>query len=207
MKVEVKNWSNKVVGEVELPDQVFAREVNGHLVWEVVRAYLASRRRGTHKAKERSEVAGTRTKPWKQKHTGRARAGSRQSPLWRSGGTVHGPRPRSYAMKINKKARRAALAGVLSQRAAEGRLVVLDSMQLDAPKTKDFMQRLETLGLGDQKVLLVDGLDNVNLHLASRNRPGVKLLDAQSVNAYEVLNHRWVVASEPAVRALAEVLS
>jgi large subunit ribosomal protein L4 len=207
MKVEVKNWSNKVVGEVELPDQVFAREVNGHLVWEVVRAYLASRRRGTHKAKERSEVAGTRTKPWKQKHTGRARAGSRQSPLWRSGGTVHGPRPRSYAMKINKKARRAALAGVLSQRAAEGRLVVLDSMQLDAPKTKDFMQRLETLGLGDQKVLLVDGLDNLNLHLASRNRPGVKLLDAQSVNAYEVLNHRWVVASEPAVRALAEVLS
>jgi len=207
MKVEVKNWSNKVVGEVELPDQVFAREVNGHLVWEVVRAYLASRRRGTHKAKERSEVAGTRTKPWKQKHTGRARAGSRQSPLWRSGGTVHGPRPRSYAMKINKKARRAALAGVLSQRAAEGRLVVLDSMELEAPKTKDFMQRLQTLGLGDEKVLLVDGLDNVNLHLASRNRPGVKLLDAQSVNAYEVLNHRWVVASEPAVRSLAEVLS
>jgi large subunit ribosomal protein L4 len=207
MKVEVKNWSNEVVGEVELPDQVFAREVNGHLVWEVVRAYLASRRRGTHKAKERSEVAGTRTKPWKQKHTGRARAGSRQSPLWRSGGTVHGPRPRSYAMKINKKARRAALAGVLSQRAAEGHLVVLDSMQLDAPKTKDFMQRLQALGLGDEKVLLVDGLDNVNLHLASRNRPGVKLLDAQSLNAYEVLNHRWVVASEPAVRSLAEVLS
>jgi len=207
MKVEVKNWSNEVVGEVELPDQVFAREVKKHLVWEVVRAYLASRRRGTHKTKERSEVAGTRTKPWKQKHTGRARAGSRQSPLWRSGGTVHGPRPRSYAMKINKKARRAALAGVLSQRAAEGRLVVLDSMELEAPKTKDFMQRLQTLGLGDEKVLLVDGLDNVNLHLASRNRPGVKLLDAQSVNAYEVLNHRWVVASEPAVRSLAEVLS
>jgi large subunit ribosomal protein L4 len=110
-------------------------------------------------------------------------------------------------MKVNKKARRAALAGVLSQRAAEGRLMVLDSMQLDAPKTKDFVQRLETLGLGDEKVLLVDGLENINLHLASRNRPGVKMLDAQSVNAYEVLNHRWVVASEPAVRSLAEVLS
>ncbi len=207
MKVEVKNWSNEVVGEVELPDQVFAREVNRHLVWEVVRAYLASRRRGTHKTKERSEVTGTRTKPWKQKHTGRARAGSRQSPLWRSGGAVHGPRPRSYAMKVNKKARRAALAGVLSQRAAEGRLVVLDTMQLEAPKTKDFMHHLQALGLGDEKVLLVDGLENVNLHLASRNRPGVKMLDAQSVNAYEVLNHRWVVASEPAVRSLAEVLS
>ena len=207
MKVEVKNWSNEVVGEVELPDQVFARQVNGHLVWEVVRAYLASRRRGTHKAKERSEVVGTRSKPWKQKHTGRARAGSRQSPLWRSGGTVHGPRPRSYAMKVNKKARRVALAGVLSQRAAEGRLVVLDSMQLEAPKTKDFMQRLENLGLGEEKVLLLDGLENVNLHLASRNRPGVKMLDAQSVNAYEVLNHRWVVASEPAVRSLVEVLA
>lgn len=207
MKVEVKNWSNEVVGEVELPDQVFAREVKQHLVWEVVRAYLASRRRGTHKAKERSEVAGTRTKPWKQKHTGRARAGSRQSPLWRSGGTVHGPRPRSHAKKVNKKARRAALAGVLSQRAAEGRLLVLDTMQLEAPKTKDFVQRLETLGLADEKVLLVDGLENVNLHLASRNRPGVKMLDAQSINAYEVLNHRWVVASEPAVRSLVEVLA
>jgi large subunit ribosomal protein L4 len=207
MKVEVKNWSNEVVGEVELPDQVFARQVNGHLVWEVVRAYLASRRRGTHKAKERSEVAGTRTKPWKQKHTGRARAGSRQSPLWRSGGTVHGPRPRSHAKKVNKKARRAALAGVLSQRAAEGRLLVLDTMQLEAPKTKDFVQRLEKLGLADEKVLLVDGLENVNLHLASRNRPGVKMLDAQSINAYEVLNHRWVVASEPAVRSLVEVLA
>lgn len=207
MKVEVKNWSNDVVGEVELPDAVFAREVREHLVWEVVRAYLASRRRGTHKTKERSEVTGTRTKPWKQKHTGRARAGSRQSPLWRSGGTAHGPRPRSYAIKVNKKARRAALAGVLSQRLAEGRLVVLDSLQLDVPKTKDFAKHLEALGLAAEKVLLVDRLDNVNLHLASRNRPGVKMLDARSVNAYEVLNHRWVVASEPAVRSLAEVLA
>jgi len=207
MKIDVKNWDNKVVGSVELPDHVFAHEVNGHLVWEVVRAYLASRRRGTHHAKDRSEVTGSRTKPWKQKHTGRARAGARQSPLWRSGGTVHGPRPRSYAQKVNKKARRAALRGVLSQRLAEGRLVVLESMQIDAPKTKDFMQRLGSLGMAGEKVLLVDGLENVNLHLASRNRPELTMLDAGSLNAYEVLNHRWIVASEPAVRSLAEVLS
>lgn len=207
MKIDVKNWENEVVGSVELPDHVFAHEVNSHLVWEVVRAYLASRRRGTHHAKDRSEVTGTRSKPWKQKHTGRARAGSRQSPLWRTGGTVHGPKPRSYAQKVNKKARRAALRGVLSQRLAEGRLVVLENLDLSEPKTKDFMKHLDTLGVGGEKVLLVDGLENLNLHLASRNRPELKMLDATSLNAYEVLNHRWIVASEPAVRSLAEVLS
>jgi large subunit ribosomal protein L4 len=207
MKVEVKNWNNEVVGSVDLPDAVFARRVNQHLVWEVVRAYLASRRRGTHKTKERSDVAGTRSKPWKQKHTGRARAGTRQSPLWRSGGTVHGPRPRSYAQKVNKKARKAALSGVLSQRLAEGRLLVLSSLELEGPKTKDFMARLDGLGVQGERVLLVDGLENLNLHLASRNRPEIKMLDAGSLNAYEVLKHRWIVASEPAVRSLAEVLS
>jgi large subunit ribosomal protein L4 len=207
MKIEVKNWDNEVVSEIDLPEEIFAREVNQHLVWEVVRAYLASRRRGTHKTKEKSEVAGTRTKPWKQKHTGRARAGSRQSPLWRKGGTVFGPRPRSYAMKVNKKAKRAALRGVLSQRMAEGRILVLSSLELDEPKTKDFIAKLGNLDLAGEKVLLVDGLDNVNLHLASRNRPEVKLMDSTALNAYEVLNHRWIVASEPALRSLVEVLS
>ncbi len=207
MNIEVRNWDNKVTGKIDLPDAIFARKVNQHLVWEVVRAYLASRRRGTHKTKERSEVAGTRSKPWRQKHTGRARAGSRQSPLWRSGGTVHGPRPRSYAQKVNKKARRAALSGVLSQRVAEGRLLVLNTLELDAPKTKDFLARLDALGVKGDKVLLVDGLENLNLHLASRNRPELKMLDAGSLNAYEVLNHRWIVTSEPALRALTEVLS
>jgi large subunit ribosomal protein L4 len=207
MKIDVKNWDNKVVGSMDLPDEVYAREVKEHLVWEVVRAYLASRRRGTHSAKDRSQVVGTRSKPWKQKHTGRARAGSRQSPLWRSGGTVHGPKPRSYAVKVNKKTRRAALSGVLSQRIAEGRLVVLDSLELDQPKTKEFVKRLDQLGIAGEKVLLVDGLENLNLHLASRNRPGVTMLDATSLNAYEVLNHRWIVASEPAVKSLTEVLS
>jgi large subunit ribosomal protein L4 len=207
MKVEVKNWSNEVVGTIDLPDAVFAREVNQHLVWEVVRAYLASRRRGTHKTKERSEVTGSRSKPWKQKHTGRARAGSKQSPLWRSGGTAHGPRPRSYVQKVNKKARKAALSGVLSQRLAEGRLLVLSSLELEAPRTKDFVARLDGLGVKGDKVLLLEGLENLNLHLASRNRPDVKMIDAGSLNAYEVLNHRWIVATEPALRTLAEVLS
>lgn len=207
MKIEIKNWDNEVVGQLDLPDAVFAREVNRHLVWEVVRAHLAARRRGTHKTKERSDVRGTRSKPWRQKHTGRARAGSRQSPLWRGGGTVHGPRSRSHAVKVNRKVRRAALSGVLSQRLAEGRLVVLDSLELDAPKTKEFVQRLETIGLAGEKVLLVDGTDNVNLHLASRNRQEMTMLDAAALNAYEVLNHRWVLVSAPAVQRIAEVLS
>jgi len=207
MKVDVKNWDNEVVGQVELPDEVFARKVSEHLVWEVVTSYLASRRRGTHKTKERGEVSGSGVKPWKQKHTGRARAGDRRSPLWRSGGTVHGPRPRSYTMKVNKKARRSALAGVLSQRAEEGRLIVLESLSLPEPKTKDFVERVSGLGLSGDKVLFVDGLENLNLYLASRNRPETLTLDARSLNAYEVLNHRWLVTTEDSLKALVEVLS
>ena len=207
MKIEVKNWDNEVVSEIEVPDSVFAHEVTEHLVWEVVRAQLAARRRGTHKTKERGEVAGTGAKPWKQKHTGRARAGARQSPLWRSGGVVFGPRPRSYAQKVNKKARRAALRGVLSQRMNQGRIVVLNTMELDSPKTKDFVERLGKLGMNGQKVLLVDGIENINLHLASRNRQEVKMLDSRNLSVYEVLYHQWIVASEPAMRSLVEVLS
>lgn len=207
MKLDVKNWDNEVVGSIELPDEVFAREVREHLVWEVVRSYLASRRRGTAKTKTRGEVKGSGIKPWKQKHTGRARAGDRRSPLWRHGGVVHGPQPRAYTLKVNKKARRAALAGVLSQRTAEGRLVVLDSLELPEPRTKAFVERMDKLGLAGEKVLLVDGVENLNLYLASRNRPEVDALDARSLNAYEVLNHRWIVASRESVEKLAEVLS
>lgn len=110
-------------------------------------------------------------------------------------------------MKVNKKARRAALRGVLSQRLAQGRIVVLDSMELDGPKTKEFLKRLGDLGVQGEKVLLVDGIENLNLHLASRNRPEIKMIDARSLNTYEVLNHQWIVASEPALRSLVEVLS
>ncbi len=206
MQVQVKNWKNEVVGEIELPDALFAQPVAEHLVWEVVRATLAARRRGTHKTKERGEVAGTGVKPWKQKHTGRARAGSRRTPLWRHGGTVFGPRPRSYAMKVNRKARRSALRGVLSQRLTEGRLVVLENMELEGPKTKEVVTNLSQLGLAGEKVLLLDEHENQKLLLAARNRPELTTLDARSVNAYEVLNHRWVLVSEPALRALTEVL-
>jgi large subunit ribosomal protein L4 len=110
-------------------------------------------------------------------------------------------------MKVNKKAKRAALSGVLSQRVAEGRLVVLASMELEEPKTREFVKKLAGLGLAGEKVLLVDGLENLNLHLASRNQPGVKMLDASSLNVYEVLNHGWIIASEPALRTLGEALS
>ncbi len=207
MKVDVKNWDNEVVGQVELPEAVFGRRVSEHLVWEVVRSYLASRRRGTHKTKNRGEVTGSGIKPWKQKHTGRARAGDRRSPLWRHGGTTHGPTPRSYTLKVNKKTRRAALAGVLSQRCAEGRIVVLESLSLPEPKTKAFLERMERLGLAGEKVLFVDGLENLNLYLASRNRPEYLALDARALNAYEVLNHRWLVTSPDGLKTLAEVLS
>lgn len=207
MKVDVHNWSREVVGEIELPDNIFQRQVSRHLVWEVVRAYRAGIRRGTAKVKGRSEVAGSTRKPWRQKGTGRARAGSFRSPLWRSGGTVHGPSPRSYGQKVNMKARRAALAGVLSERLEKGRLLVLGEMELEEPRTKVFVEQISALGLADEKVLLVDDRENVNLFLASRNRPNVKIIDARSLNAYEVLNHAWIVVSESAVRSLKEVFS
>jgi large subunit ribosomal protein L4 len=175
MKLDVRNWDNEVVGAVELPDGLFAREVSEHLVWEVVRAHLDGRRRGTHKVKGRGEVAGTGVKPWKQKHTGRARAGSRRSPLWRSGGNVHGPVPRSYAKKVNRKARRAALYGVLSQRAAE--VAWWCSTRSSSTSRGPGLRRPAGAAWHrGRDVLLVDGLENLNLHLASRNRPNVTML-------------------------------
>jgi large subunit ribosomal protein L4 len=207
MKLEVRNWDNEVVGEVELPQELFSYPARPHLVYEVVKAYQAGLRRGTHATKNRALVSGGGKKPFKQKGTGRARAGSTRSPLWRHGGTVFGPQPKSYALKVNVKAKKNAMRSVLSERVVDGRVRVLESLDLDSHRTKEFVARLAKLGIGDTKVLFVDSFDNLNLMLATRNRPELATADALHVNVYQVLDANQVVFSRRALQQLAEVLS
>ena len=207
MKLDVRNWDNKVVGEIELPQEVFAYPVRQHLVYEVVKAYLAGLRRGTHATKTRSMVSGGGKKPWKQKGTGRSRHGSIRSPLWRHGATTFGPQPRSYAAKVNIKAKKNALKSVLSERLAGEQLHVLESLEIDNHRTKEFLARLAKLGLAGEKVLLVDSFENLNLMLATRNRPELATADALHVHVYQVLEARQLVFSRRALAQLSEVLS
>ncbi len=206
MKIEVRNWQNEVVGEVDLPEEVFAYPRRPHLIWEVVKAHLAGLRRGTHATKTRSLVSGGGKKPWKQKGTGRSRHGSTRSPLWRHGATTFGPQPRDYAMKVNVKAKKGALKSALSDRLRQGQLVVLDSLEVDSHRTRELLARLSGLGLAGNKVLFVDSHDNLNLLLASRNRPELATADALHLNAYDVLNHGTVMFSRRALSQVVEVL-
>jgi large subunit ribosomal protein L4 len=207
MKIDVRNWDNEVVGDLELPEDMFAFPSRPHLVYEVIKAYLSGLRRGTHATKNRALVSGGGKKPWKQKGSGRARAGSSRSPLWRHGGVVFGPQPRSYAAKVNVKAKKNALKSVLSARAAAGHVHVLDSLDVDKPRTKDFLARVDKVGLGGHKVLFIDSYDNLNLMLATRNRPELATADALHLHVYQVLNREHVVFSRRALGQLVEVLS
>jgi large subunit ribosomal protein L4 len=207
MKLDVRNWDNEVVGSVELPQDVFSYPPRPHLVYEVVKAYLAGLRSGTHATKTRSLVSGGGRKPWKQKGTGRSRHGSIRSPLWRHGATTFGPQPRSYTPKVNVKAKKNALKSVLSERLAGGQIHVLESLDIDSPRTKEFVTRLAKLGLTGEKVLLVDSLENLNLLLATRNRRELDTADALHVHVYQVLGARQVVFSRRALTQLSEVLS
>jgi large subunit ribosomal protein L4 len=192
---------------VDLPADVFAYPVRPHLVYEVVKAYLAGLRRGTHATKNRALVSGGGKKPWKQKGTGRSRHGSIRSPLWRHGGTVFGPQPRSYAVKVNVKAKKNALKSVLSERLAEGRFSVIDSLELDTFKTKALLTQLSGLGVAGKKVLFVDSYENLNLMLATRNRPELAAADALHMHVYEALDAQQVVVSRRALAVLVEVLT
>jgi len=207
MKVDVRNWDNEVVGQLELPTEVFAQPPRQHLVYEVVTAYLAGLRQGTHSTKTRGLVSGGGKKPWRQKGTGRARVGSTRSPLWRHGGVVFGPQPRSYAKKVNVKAKKCALRSVLSERLASGKMLVLESLEIDTHRTKDFVLRLDKLDLGGNKVIFVDSYENLNLMLATRNRSELAVADALHLHVYDVMNHGQVVLSRRAALQLAEVLA
>jgi large subunit ribosomal protein L4 len=204
--IDIKNWDNKTVGSVELPDEIFAYPYKEHLVHEAVRNYLASLRQGTHKTKVRSEVSGSGKKPFRQKGTGRARQGGARPPIHRHGGTVFGPQPRDYSYKMNTKEKKAALKSALSRRVKEGKLVIVNDMAVDEAKTKSFALKMAGIGV-DGKALLIDTLENKNAVLASRNNPKLNFVDALHVNVYDVVNSRYIVLSQAALDRLTEALS
>lgn len=203
--IDIKNWDNKTVGSVELPEEIFAYPYKEHLVHEAVRNYLASLRQGTHKTKVRSEVSGAGKKPFRQKGTGRARQGGGRPPIHRHGGTVFGPQPRDYSYKMNTKEKKAALKSALSRRVKEGKLVVVSDMSVDEAKTKSFALKVAGIGI-DGKALLIDTLENTNAVLASRNNPKLNFVDALHVNVYDVVNSRYIVLSQAALDRLTEAL-
>ena len=206
MKVEVKNLNNEVVRQLDLPDEVFGYPYKEHLIHVVVEGYRAGLRSGTHKVKNRGEVSGTNKKPFKQKGTGRARAGEARSPLWRKGGTVHGPVPHRYDKRVTVQEKKSALKSALSRKLQDEGLVVVDNLTLEGPKTKALAAQLAGLGVVG-KALLVDDRDNHNLALAARNNPRLKAVDALGVNVYDVVDRGHLVLSEGALGRLVEVLS
>ena len=204
--VDVVDLKNQKVGEVELADEVFGAEVNEALLYEAVRQFQAGERAGTHKTKTRSEVAGSGKKLWKQKGTGRARMGSVRSPIWRHGGTVHGPQPRDYSYKLPRKMVLGALRSALSAKVRDGELKVVQAFNFADHKTKNAMGVLGKLEAG-RTVLVVDNGENRNLQLGVRNLAGVTLMPTRDVNAYHLLGHRRVLLSEAAARKLSEALA
>jgi large subunit ribosomal protein L4 len=196
--VEVLNWKREKVGSIDLPADVFEQPYRRHLVWTVVKAYLAGLRRGTHKTKTRSEVSGSGKKPFKQKGTGRARQGGGRPPIHRHGGTVFGPVPRSYAHSVSVNEKKHALRSVLSRKAKESRLLVLDRASLDSHRTKELVTHLAALGVSG-KTLVVENRDNENLARASRNLREIKHVDPLAMNCYDVLNHGYLLITRDAL--------
>ena len=203
--VEIKNLKNEVVGKLDLADEVFSVPVNEGLLNDAVKQYLASQRSGTHKTKTRKEVSGSGKKPWRQKGTGRARVGEIRNPLWRKGGTVFGPQPRSYEYHLPKKMFRAALRSALALKLKENQLNIIDVFSLADHKTKAFSEALSNLGFG-RKVLVIDHQENRNLWLATRNLAEVDLIPSLQVTPYQLLNAHHVVFSKASIQALEEVL-
>jgi large subunit ribosomal protein L4 len=204
--VDVKNLEGKNVGQIDLPDAVFRAKVNPNLLHETVRWYQASQRAGTHKTKGRGEVSGSGKKLWKQKGTGRARVGSIRSSIWRKGGTVHGPVPRSYAYRLPRKMVLGALRSALSAKLADEKLTVIDAWQLESHKTKAFRQTLDRLDGQTKTMLLVETEVNRNLELASRNLEGVKLVAPHALQPYDLLRHDRLLLSRGAAVRLGETL-
>jgi len=205
-EIEVKNLANEVVGKLELSDAVFNAEFNEPLIWEAVKHYNDSLRSGTASTKVRGEVSGSGKKLWRQKGTGRARIGSIRSPLWRHGGTVHGPQPRDYSYRFPRKKLQGALRSALSAKLNENSLAVVDALAIESNKTKDFQKALTGLG-ATGKVLVVDSSGNKNLLLSSRNLPKVKLVAGARVTIFDVVNSNILLFSKDSILQLQEALS
>ena len=208
--VKVHNLENKEVGSVDLPDAVFGVELNEHLIHSAVTNYLANKRQGTSATKTRGNVSGSGRKLWKQKGTGRARIASLRSPLWKGGGTVHGPQPRDWSYQMPKKMRRGALRSALSERLREGNLMIIDEFGIEKPKTREFIGVLSGLGLFENKkqtkTLIVDSLDNENLIRSSRNVQKTKITNSYGLNIYDLLYHEKLLITKTAIEELIHLL-
>jgi large subunit ribosomal protein L4 len=204
-KIDVVNLGGEKVGSLELADEVFGA-VNEDLLWEAVKHYRAGQRAGTHATKNKKLVSGAGRKLWRQKGTGRARVGSIRSPLWRHGGTVHGPQPRSYDYQFPRKKLLGALRSALAAKLADGKLVVVESFELGEAKTKAFRQTLDKLNAAAKTTLLVDGSENSNLHLSSRNLAGVELVAGNQVHPYHLLRYESAIFARPALEKLQDTL-
>lgn len=203
-KVALYNTQGEQVGEVELSDSVFGQEVNPELMHIVVKNYLANQRQGTASTLTRAEVAGGGRKPWRQKGTGRARHGSIRSPIWRKGGIVFGPKPRSYKYALPKKLKRKALMSALSSKVEDDEIIVLEKLDLEAPKTKEMTKALDALK-ADRKSLIVLESKNENVEKSVRNIPGVKAVTVNILNVYDILAHDNLIITEGAARKVEEV--
>jgi large subunit ribosomal protein L4 len=207
-KLEVKDTAGKNVGSIELDDAVFGAEIHEHLLWEIVKWQLAKRRSGNASTKRMSEVRGSSIKAWKQKGTGRARQGSRKAPHWVGGGSVFGPKPRSYEYQMPRKAKKLALRSALSLRASENKVIVLDRFDVAGGKTKAVSQALAALGVGqpDHKVLIVDAKDNELLVRGARDLAKSKWLAPEGLNVYDILRHEAVVFTSASVKQIVDAL-
>ena len=206
LKTNVYDMSGKVVGEIELSEAVFGIEANQAVVHDVVKNHLANKRQGTQSALTRAEVSGGGRKPWRQKGTGRARQGSTRAPQWTHGGIVFAPKPRDYSYTLNKKTRRLALKSVLSAKAAEQNIVVIDSIKMDAPKTKEFAAFLNAVGVNG-KALVVTATPDTNVVKSGRNIPGCMITFANLINVYDVVNASWLVLDKAALAKIEEVFA
>jgi len=208
MEVKVLDINGKETGrKVNLDDTVFAIEPNKHAVYLDVKQYLANQRQGTHKAKERAEVAGSTRKIKKQKGTGTARAGSKKSPLFKGGGTVFGPRPRSYSFKLNKTLKRLARKSAFSIKALESNILVVEDFTFDTPNTKKFINVLSSLGLENKKSLFILGDTNKNVYLSSRNLKTTSVVTSSELSTYAILNAKSLVLLEGSIEAIEANLS
>jgi large subunit ribosomal protein L4 len=207
-KLDIKNTAGDKVGEIDLDDAVFAEEVHEHLFWEVVKWQRARWRSGTHSTKTRGEVHGSNLKPYRQKGTGRARQGDRKAPHWVGGGQNFGPKPRDYDYAMPRKARKKALRSALSLRLKEQRLIVLDQFPVDNGKTQNVVRALAALGAKqpDERVLIVDSAENVNLVRGARNLPRSKWLAPEGLNVYDVLDHGTLVMTSSTIKAVERAL-
>src|SRR5690606_6235648 len=208
MEVKVLDFNGKETGRtITLSDSVFAIEPNNHAVYLDVKQYLANQRQGTHKAKERAEVAGSTRKIKKQKGTGTARAGSAKNPLFKGGGTIFGPRPRSYSFKLNKQLKRLARKSAFSIKAKESNIIVLEDFNFDTPNTKNFINVLKALGLENKKSLFVVGDSNKNVYLSSRNLKTSSVVSHLELSTYAILNTNNLVLLEGSLEGIEENLS